>query len=72
MPIEYKGYQIYNEIKTVKYCRNPISGHEWSESKDTGRFRIVGGTVITRVFRSVEKAKEHIDFYVKWMPKETV
>lgn len=71
-PIEYKGYKIYEDVKTARYCCNPISGHFWSENKATGKFRISGGkfgySMITRVFSTVEKAKEHIDFYVKWLP----
>ena len=67
-PIEYKGYKIYEDVKTARYCRNPISGHFWSENKATGKVRISGGKMITRVFSSVKKAMEHIDFYVKWLP----
>jgi hypothetical protein len=67
-PIDYKGYKIYEEIKVARYCHNPISGHSWPENKATGKVRIVGGTMITRVFSSVNKAMEHIDFYVKWLP----
>jgi hypothetical protein len=69
-PIVYKGHKIYEEIKTVGYCRNPISGHSWSEQKVTGRFRISGGKMITRVFSSVKKAKEHIDFYSKYLNED--
>jgi len=67
-PITYKGYKIYEDVKTARYCHNPISGHFWPETKATGKFRISGGKMITRVFSNVKKAKEHIDFYVKWIP----
>lgn len=67
-PITYKGYKIYEEIKVARYCHNPISGHSWPENKATGKVRISGGKMVTRVFANVQKAKEHIDFYVKWIP----
>jgi hypothetical protein len=68
-PISYKGYKIYEEVKADRSCRNPISGHEWTDNKATGKFRIAGGRMISRVFTTVAKAREHIDFYDKWFPK---
>ena len=69
-PIAYKNYQIYEDFKTARSCRNPVSGHEWTEVKATGKFRISGGRMASRVFSTVAKAKEHIDLYSKWFPMD--
>jgi hypothetical protein len=71
-PMVYKGYKLYPEFKTTKYRHNPLSGHSWSEQRETGKIRVVGNAdlpiMITNVFSNIEKAKDYIDFTLKWIP----
>lgn len=72
LPIAYKGYRIFrNSISIPKY--NPISGHHWTEQKIQNSYYIVGfGSFISDTYRTVKKAKEHIDYLSKIYPPEII
>jgi len=64
--IKYKGYGIYRNSKTV-WKHNKISGHSWPESIPLKSFYISGsGASVNDRFMKVEKAKEHIDYIIKF------
>jgi len=64
-PIEYKNYKINRNSKPINK-RSPFSGHEWTEFKPLSTLSISGKYAIgDDNFKSVEKAKEHIDFLIK-------
>jgi len=64
--MEYKGYNIHKNFKTT-YESNPISGHSWPVYTELKTFHICGPmTFHSDKYRSIEKAKEHIDFLVKF------
>ena len=58
---KYKGYDICRKTKILNH-KNKISGHEWSTAEPMQGYRVYGGKMANRDFRSVEKAKEAIDF----------
>lgn len=59
--MKYKHCELSNKYKVI--CkRNPISEHEWIEHEDLKGFRVHGGRLIDRDFKTLEKAKEAIDF----------
>ena len=59
---EYKGFSIWRNSKTVEK-HNPISGHAWTENIPLKDFYIGGGKGIKvlQTFRTIDKAKEHIE-----------
>lgn len=63
--MEYKGYTITSRYKTVSKS-SPVSGHEWSEYVPMAGFRVLGKTALSHNFKTVDKAKEYIDFLVKF------
>lgn len=64
--IEYKGYRICQNTKT-KYHRSKVSGHEWCELIPAKGFHVIGkGIFSNEIFYKVEKAKEKIDFVIKY------
>lgn len=69
---DYRGYRIFPNTKT-KWCRNPVSGHEWPTYEEVKGWHIIGPKAWSDVvYYSLSKAKEHIDFLVKFFgtPKE--
>ena len=74
--MEHRGHHICNCFKKDKWFHNPLSGHSWSEPGDVikNKFRISGPFAFNcGTFSSVTKAKEHIDFLIKypWLPPIT-
>ena len=64
--IEYRGYKIWEDTKNIPMF-NPISGHHWNDHVVVkNSFYISGkGARVTQNFRSVKKAKEHVDFLIR-------
>ena len=65
-PVEYRGYNIWPNSKSVNK-HNPINGHSWTEQKLTAGFYISGPKMrlTTNNFKTVEIAKEWVDFLIK-------
>lgn len=67
-PIEYRGYLIYANLKSVDKM-NPVSGHKWTEMKDACGF-LVQGPGANRsgreVYGSVLAAQKEIDYLIKF------
>jgi hypothetical protein len=63
---EYRGYKICQNTKT-KWHKNDISGHEWSTLTPANGFHVMGiGIFSSSKFSTIEKAKEQIDFVIKF------
>lgn len=61
---EYMGYKIFRNHRTI-WKKNKISGHEWPEYEPLKTVSVDGyGAFIKDYYRSVDKAKEHIDFLI--------
>ena len=61
------GNAIWPNTKTV-YHTNPISGHEYSTQEPMKGFYIAGPCAsVNQTFKSEAKAKEHIDFIIKFL-----
>ena len=65
MTVRYKGYGIDRNTKAINKI-NPISGHEWSEDIPLRGFHVSGGTLADRDYNTISKAKDAIDFDVKF------
>ena len=67
--MKYKGHIISDRYK-CKYYTNKISGHTWSEDIPLKGYRVFGPFMIHSYnmdcFRSIKKAKEYIDFRIKF------
>ena len=67
--MKYKGYFISDRYK-LKYHTNKLSGHTWSEHIPLKGYRLFGPFMLhghnMDCFRSIKKAKEYIDFRVKF------
>lgn len=59
--MQYKHCEIANRYKTINR-ENPISGHEWVEHENATGYRVHGGKLMEREYRTLEKAKAAIDF----------
>jgi len=65
-PEEYCGYKIWPEVKTIEKS-NPLSGYNWTENKRLSTFYVVGpGARVNDVYKNTKKAKEHIDFLIRF------
>jgi len=65
---KYKGYSISLNTKRIN-CKGIISGHEWTEYKPLKTYTIYGPGVLSCInnkYRSIDKAKEYIDFVIRW------
>jgi len=65
---KYKGFSICQNYK-VKWFKNKLSGHEWSEHIPLKTFSIHGPFTIHTIhtgYRSVKAAMAEIDFIIKW------
>jgi hypothetical protein len=62
---KYKSYEIWPNTKTV-YHKSP-TGYEYSTQEKAKGFYVDGsGISIARIFKTVESAKEQIDFVLKF------
>lgn len=62
------GYSIAQNSKK-KWYKDKLSGHEWSEDILLNTFSIMGPFQVEGIdnnFKSVKKAQEKIDFYIKF------
>jgi hypothetical protein len=58
---KYKHCAITNNDKTI-YKHNLVSGMFWSESMPRQGFHVTGGKLGKRSFKTIETAKNAIDF----------
>ena len=72
--IQYRGITIYhNEVCKEIHHYNPCSGHHWTVQIPQGKFYYSIGdgvrvSCLTK-FKTIEKAKETIDYQLKMMEK---
>jgi len=64
--IEYRGYKIWQNTRSIPR-HNPISGHHWNDQEIVkNSFYISGkGARVTDNYRSIQKAKDHVDFLIR-------
>lgn len=63
---EYRGYKICQNFK-VKWHKHNISGHVWSTTVPANGYHVIGkGIFSTDNFKTIDKAKEQIDFVIKF------
>ena len=64
----YKGHRIVQNHKTT-WHKDRLSGHEWSELTLLSTYSIHGPFTLQAIdgnYRSIKKAKEAIDFRIKF------
>lgn len=64
----YRGHRIGNVLKPYD-CKNPISGHEWTEHQVMPTLRVSGPSNFSwtsRTYRSLKAAQKDIDFAIRY------
>ena len=68
--IEYRGYKIWTNTKTV-HKRNLVSGHTWTEQIPTKGYYIAGPGIRTlQTFSKLQTVMEYVDFTIKFSLKD--
>jgi hypothetical protein len=69
---KYRGYSINPNLKRINN-KNELSGHEWSEYEQISGFAIHGPKILPKTeFKTVKKAKEYIDWFIKFKLNEAL
>jgi len=66
--MKYKGHIISQNTKK-KWFKDKVSGHKWSKDMPLSTFSILGPFLLSNIhneYRSIERAKEYIDFRIRW------
>lgn len=54
------------QCHSVKWKKNPISGHEWPEVKFSKNWTVIGGASVDEpIFGSAKKATDHANYLNK-------
>lgn len=64
----YRGHRIGNLLKPYS-CKNPISGHEWTEHQMMPTLRVSGPSNFSwtsRTYRSLKAAQRDIDYAIRY------